>query len=174
MELVLLVIVLLIGLLLIPFGLPGLWLMVGAALVFSYLVPAGRAPGVTTLIVITLLALAAEVIEFVLGGRYARKYGGSRRAGWGAILGGLVGAVVGVPVPLIGSMIGAFIGAFAGALIAELSYGTTMGAASRVAKGALIGRAVAVAVKVAIGVVLIVWIVFALIWSTPAEAPRLP
>ena len=174
MELALLVIVLVFGLLLIPFGLPGLWLMVGATLVFSYLAPAGRGPGVMTLIAITLLALVAEVIEFVLGGRYARKYGGSRRAGWGAILGGLVGAVVGVPVPLIGSMIGAFIGAFAGALIAELTHGTAVGTATRVAKGALIGRAVAVAVKVALGLVLIVWVVFASLLSAPAETPQLP
>jgi uncharacterized protein YqgC (DUF456 family) len=161
MEVIVLVVVMLLGLLLIPLGLPGLWLMVGAALVFSYLAPAGRQLGVATLAGIAILALIAEIIEFMLGGRYARKYGGSRRAEWGAIIGGLVGAFVGVPVPLIGSMIGAFVGSFVGALGAELSRGSEVGPATRAAKGALIGRAVAVAVKVGIGLVLIVWVVFA-------------
>jgi len=161
MEVTLLALALLAGLFLIPFGLPGLWIMVGAALLFSYLAPTGAQLGLTTIIGITLLALIAEIIEFVLGGRYARKYGGSRRAGWGAIIGGLVGAVIGVPIPLVGSMVGAFLGSFAGALVAELTRGTAVGPATRVAKGALIGRVVAVAGKVAIGMVLIVWVVFA-------------
>ena len=38
-----------------------------------------------------------------IGFHFARRYGGSKRAGWGALAGGLIGAVVGVPVPIIGS-----------------------------------------------------------------------
>ena len=158
MEL-LLVAGLLIGLLLIPFGLPGLWLMLGAALVYSYAAP--QRLGLATLIVIGVLAAIAEALEFMLSGRYARKYGGSRRAGWGAIVGGLVGAIVGVPVPVVGSMIGAFVGAFAGALLAELTRGAAMGAAARVATGALLGRIAAVAMKVGVGMLIIVWVAFA-------------
>src|SRR3712207_5504062 len=112
MDVLLLVAALVIGLILIPFGLPGLWLMVGAALVYSYVAP--ERLGIWTILGITALAVVAEVIEFVLAGRYARKYGGSRRAGWGAIVGGMVGAIVGVPVPVLGSLVGAFVGAFAG------------------------------------------------------------
>jgi uncharacterized protein YqgC (DUF456 family) len=171
MDIVLLALALVVGLLLIPLGLPGLWVMVGAALVFSYVAPAGSRLGLTTILGIALLALIAEVIEFVLGGRYARKYGGSRRAGWGAIIGGVVGALIGVPVPIIGSMIGAFLGSFAGALVAELTRGTAVGPATRVAKGALIGRAVAVAVKAAIGLVLIVWVISALLLWGPSGVP---
>jgi uncharacterized protein YqgC (DUF456 family) len=156
MELLLLVLALLVGLALIPFGLPGLWLMVGAALVYSVAYP--QQLGVFTLIAITLLAVVAEVIEFVLAGRFARRYGGSRRAGWGAIIGSIAGAIVGVPVPLVGSVIGAFAGAFAGALVAELTRGSEVRAATRVATGALLGRAAAVAIKVAIGVALLAWV----------------
>ena len=162
MEALLLVAALVVGLILIPFGLPGTWLMVGAALLYSYLVPNGPI-GLTTLIITGLLALVAEVIEFMLGGRYARKYGGSRRAAWGAILGGIVGAIVGVPIPLIGSVIGAFAGSFAGAWIAERSRGSASGAATKVATGALVGRVVATGVKVAVGLVIAVWITFAVL-----------
>jgi uncharacterized protein YqgC (DUF456 family) len=160
MELLLLVLALIAGLLLIPFGLPGLWVMVGAALVYSYAVPAGGI-GTVTLVATALLATGAEVAEFMLGGRYARKYGGSRRAEWGAIIGGIVGAFVGLPIPLVGSLVGAFGGAFVGAWLAERSRGTSVGPATRVATGALVGRVVAAAVKVGIGVVIGVWIVFA-------------
>ncbi len=161
MEALLLMAVLVVGLLLIPLGLPGTWLMIGGALLYSYAVPGGGI-GLTTLIITSLIALGAEVVEFVSGGRYARKYGGSRRAAWGAILGGIVGAIVGVPLPVIGSMIGAFVGSFAGAWVFERSRGSAGGVATKVATGALIGRVVATAVKVAAGLAIMVWIAFAI------------
>ncbi len=160
MEELLLAIALVAGLLLIPLGLPGLWLMVGAALLYSYVKPT---ISVWTIGALTVLALIAELIEFALSARYTRKYGGSRRAGWGAIIGGVVGAFVWTPLPVIGPMIGAFAGAFVGAWVAEMTRkGTEVGGATRVATGALIGRIVAVAMKVGIGLVLAVWILLAL------------
>jgi len=159
MEELLLAIALVVGLLLIPLGLPGLWLMVGSALLYSYAKPT---ISIWTIGALTVLALIAELIEFALSARYTRKYGGSRRAGWGAIIGGVVGAFVWTPLPVIGPMIGAFAGAFVGAWVAEMTRGTEVGGATRVATGALIGRIVAVAMKVGIGLVLAVWILLAL------------
>jgi len=160
MEILLLSVILILSLILIPLGLPGTWIMVAAALGYWILVPTGGV-GMVTVIGTGLLALFGEIIEFSLSGRYARKYGGSRRAGWGAIIGGIVGAFVGVPVPIVGPVIGGFLGSFAGALVAELSRGSGGGTATRVAWGALIGRVTAAAAKVAIGIVMIVWIVVA-------------
>src|SRR5689334_18078056 len=85
------------SLLLIPIGLPGLWLMLGAALLYWIALPAGGI-GLWTLVGASVLVIIAEVLEFTIAGSYTRKYGGSRRASWGAILGGIVGAVFGVPV----------------------------------------------------------------------------
>lgn len=161
METILLLAALLVGLALIPLGLPGLWVMVGAALLYSFSQP--DRIGVPTLIVLVTLAVIAEVLEFLAAGKYARKYGGSKRAGWGAIVGGIAGAIVGVPVPVIGSVIGAFVGSFAGALVAEMTLGSRVGDATRVAKGALIGRAIATALKVAIGIALLAWVVIVLL-----------
>jgi hypothetical protein len=160
-EELLLMLALFVGLVLIPFGLPGLWVMVGAALLYSWAAPDRL--GVITLLGLTALAVVAEVLEFLTAGRYARKYGGSKRAAWGAIAGGIAGAIIGVPVPIIGSVIGAFVGSFAGALAAEMTLGGRIGDATRVAKGALIGRAVATALKVAIGVALLAWVVLVLL-----------
>lgn len=138
------------ALLLVPLGLPGAWVMVLVAVLYDWLVP--TAPiGWTYIGIAFALAVVAEVLEFTLSVRYTKKYGGSRRAGWGAILGGIAGAIVGVPVPIIGSVIGVFVGSFVGALVMEMTRReSTRGSATRVAWGALLGRVAAAATKTAL------------------------
>lgn len=161
MELLLLSAVILLSMILIVFGLPGLWVMIASAVCYRILVP-GQPIGWWTITAITILAICAELLEFTLTGKYARKYGGSRRAGWGAIIGGFIGMMVGIPIPVIGSVIGAFAGSFIGAFIAELSGGKSNTAgATRVATGALVGRVVATALKVGIGCAIAAWILVA-------------
>lgn len=142
------------GLLMVPLGLPGTWLQVAAIGAYAYVMP-GRA-GWWAFGIALVLAAAAEVIEFVMGGRFARKYGGSRRAAWGAILGGLAGAFMGIPIPIIGSVIGAFIGAFVGAAVLEMTAGAEARSALRVGWGAFLGRLAAAAMKSAVGVLIAV------------------
>jgi uncharacterized protein YqgC (DUF456 family) len=161
MVAILLVLVLLLGLFMIPLGLPGLWVMLAAVVGYMFLGPPGSI-GVWTIAIVAALAGLGELLELVLAGRYARKYGGSRRAGWGAIIGSIVGAIIGVPIPIVGSMIGAFLGAFAGAWVAELTRSAELRGATRVATGALLGRIAATAAKVGIGCAVIVWVGFAL------------
>jgi len=158
MQVLLLIAAIVIGLIMIPFGLPGTLVLFCAALCYHLLVPHG-AIGLTTVIAMGALMLMAEGLDFVLAGRFARKYGGSKRAGWGAVIGGMIGAFVGVPVPIIGSVIGAFVGAFIGAFVFEWSRGSGHATATRVAWGAFIGRVTAAAVKVAIGLGMAVWMI---------------
>lgn len=160
MELLLLAAIMALSLVLIVFGLPGLWIMIASAVGYRILMP-DHPVSWFTIVCITALAIVAEVLEFALAGNYARKYGGSRRAGWGAIIGGVVGAFMGVPIPIVGSVIGAFAGSFVGAFIAELSGGRSGGQATRVATGALIGRAVSTALKVGIGCTIAAWVLVA-------------
>jgi uncharacterized protein len=160
MPQIVLALVIIVSEVLIVLGLPGLWIMVATAVTYNLIVP-GDPIGWFTLVAVGVLALVAELLEFSLAGRYARKYGGSRRAGWGAIIGGIVGAIVGVPVPIIGPVIGAFVGSFLGALVAELTAGSSAGDATRVAKGALIGRVVSTVLKVGIGFTIGIWIFIA-------------
>ena len=160
MSLVLFAVVLLGCLALVPLGLPGIWLMIAAAVGFNAL--PGPAPiGTVSLVGVVLLAVVAEVLEFTVAARYTTRYGGSRRAGWGAIIGGFAGAIVGVPVPVIGSVIGAFVGAFAGAYVAERTGRSEHGAATRVATGALLGRAAAAALKTGCALAIAAWLMTA-------------
>ncbi|HKR09236.1 MAG TPA: DUF456 domain-containing protein [Gemmatimonadaceae bacterium] len=160
MYLLILAAVIILSLILIVLGLPGLWIMVASAVVYNLVVP-GDPIGWFTLVAVGVLALVAELLEFSMTGSYARKYGGSRRAGWGAIIGSIVGAMVGFPVPIVGPVIGAFVGSFLGALIAEFTGGSSAGDATRVAKGALIGRVVSTVLKIGIGFTIGIWIFIA-------------
>src|SRR6476646_8763776 len=137
MEQLLLVAAIVLGLLMIPFGFPGTLVLFAAALCYYLVVPAGGI-GLVTVIGVGALMLVAEGLEWVLTGRFTRRYGGSRRASWGAFAGGFVGAFV-----------------------AEWSAGSGHGAAARVAWGAFLGRVTAAATKIAIGLVMAVWMVAA-------------
>ena len=161
MDVLLFALALLASLLIIPLGLPGTWLMIIAAIGMN-LLGGGDRIGTVSLIGVGVLAVVAELLEFSVTGRYTRKYGGSRRAGWGAILGGIVGAIMGVPVPIVGSMLGAFVGAFVGALVFEYTrQGADGRSATHVATGALLGRVAAAAMKVGVGLIMAVWLLFA-------------
>ncbi len=148
------------GLLLVPLGLPGLWVMVAGVIGYGWLTDF-RSVGVVTIAVVTGLAFLGEIVEAWVGFGLARRYGGSPRAGWGALVGGIVGAVVGVPVPVVGSVIGGFVGSFAGAALFEYSRSWTTTTAVRAGWGAVLGRAAAAALKIALGVVIAVVGIFA-------------
>ena len=148
------------GLALIPLGLPGLWVIVLGILGFGWLTDF-RTLGMGSIVAVLGLALLGEAVEAYVGFRFAQRYGGSTRAGWGALAGGLIGAIVGVPVPIIGSVIGGFVGAFLGAALFEYSRARHSEGAVRAGWGALLGRALAAGVKMGVGIVIVVIGVFA-------------
>jgi uncharacterized protein YqgC (DUF456 family) len=143
----------LVGLAMAPLGLPGLWVMVGGVLAYGWLTNF-RSVGIATIAIVLALAFFGEIIDNWLGFHFARRYGGSKRSGWGALLGGIVGAMVGVPVAVIGSIIGAFLGSFLGAALFEYTYSQDAGIATRAGWGAVLGRAAAAAVKIAFGIMI--------------------
>ena len=150
----------LIGLVLIPLGLPGLWVIVLGILGHGWLTDF-RTLSAGFILLVVGLALLGEVFETWIGFRYARRYGGSSRAGWGALVGGLVGAIMGVPVPIIGSVIGGFVGAFVGAALFEYTRVKKLEGSAKAGWGAVLGRAAAAAMKMGVGVVMVVAALFA-------------
>ncbi len=147
------------GLILIPFGLPGLWVILLAILGYGWLTDF-RTLSTGAVALAIALPLLGEGVETWIGFRFARRYGASSRAGWGALVGGLVGAVVGVPLPIVGSVIGGFVGAFLGAALFEYTRARQSEGAVMAGWGAVLGRAAAAAVKIAVGVVMMVGVLF--------------
>src|SRR5919198_5541430 len=78
------------GLLLVPFGLPGLWVMVLGVIGYGWLTQF-RSVGVATIAVAVGLAFIGEIVEAWVGFGLARRYGGGRRGGGGGVRGGPVG-----------------------------------------------------------------------------------
>ena len=144
--------IMLAGLIIIPFGLPGLWLMIG---VVAYGVFAGSVAW-WTLAILVILGLIAELLEFLAVKKLSDRHGGSRLAFAGAIVGGLVGAVIGAPIPVIGSFVAGVAGTFAGAALVTMYERRDLSHGMRVGYGAALGRALAVAIKVAVAIVVLV------------------
>src|SRR3989442_6638351 len=107
-----------VGLILIPLGLPGLWIMVGGILAYGWLTEF-RSVGVATIVIALAIAFLGEILDNWLGFRFAKRYGGFTRFGWGGLLGGLVGPGVGLPVAVVWRGVGAVICALAGAVVVE-------------------------------------------------------
>ena len=145
------VVLMVLSLIAIPIGLPGLWVMIGIVAVGSL---AGEVPIVLTLILAGLAGLA-ELAEFLIVRWTSARYGGSQKAFWGALAGGLAGTLISTPVPLLGPLLGGLIGTFLGAAAVALWQYRRFGPAGRVAWGAVLGRALAATVKTATGVAIL-------------------
>ena len=116
---VLLACVLLTGLLLNLFGLPGNWLMLLAAAGYTWLTWDRGYVHWVSLVVLLVVAVAGEVVEFFAAGAGAKKAGGTIWGTIGALLGGLIGGffLTGlVPIPIIGTLVGLIAGTFIGAM----------------------------------------------------------
>lgn len=152
---ILLVVVSVVGLAISVLGLPGLWLMVAAAALYA-VVTGGDVLTGQTVVVVTLLAIASEVVEFIAGAAGSKTAGGSWRSIVGAAVGAIVGGVVGVPVPIVGPVLGAILGAAVGAGALELtSDSRDLRKAGHVAVGAAKGRAIGTVSKLSFGAVML-------------------
>jgi uncharacterized protein YqgC (DUF456 family) len=140
----------LVALCVIPLGLPGTWLQVVAAAVAVW---ATDRP-IGWLLVLVVLAVAGEIAEMLSGQWGARRFGGSPRAAWGALIGGFAGLFIGTPVPLVGSLVMSFVGSFVGAIVGEMSGRRQIAPELRVGLGAVLGRALGIAAKLGVGFVI--------------------
>lgn len=146
----------LLALVTLAFGIPGTFLIVGAALVYGW-ATGFAAVQWSTIGWLALLALTAEVIEFLAGAAAAAGHKPSRRVTVAVLAAGFIGGIVGAPFLFgIGALIGALIGAFAGAAAAVASEGGTVASAFTTGIAAMRGRLLGFAIKAAIAVVMII------------------
>lgn len=103
--------------------------------------------GWLSLLLIGLLALLAVVGDLLASAFGARRYGASRLAVAGALLGGVVGIVFGP--------IGFLLGPFVGAVLGELLQGRRPGQAGRAGWGATLGLLLGTVLKLVLGLMMI-------------------
>lgn len=134
--------------------LPGTTLILLGAVLHHLLLPAQSA-GWPTLIGLTLLMLAAHVVDFVSGAVGAKRFGATKWGAYGGLIGALVGIFFGLPGLLVGPLFGVFVG--------ELLGGQGVLPAGRSTWGTLIGTAAGMVLKLAIAVAMIAWFLLA-VW----------
>jgi hypothetical protein len=97
-----------------------------------------------------LLATLTFVVDYLANAWGVTRFGGSKAAIWGGVLGLLAGAFVFPPLGLV-------LGPFAGAFLAELAASRRSFHAFRVGVGSLVGFLGGTAVKLGIEIVMIIW-----------------
>lgn len=150
------IIVLFLGFFSIIFGLPGT--IVIAADVFVYALVTGFHPiGWKVILVIIILAVLAETLEFFIGMSVALQFGLSVRGLWASIAGSMIGAALLTPFFLgFGAIAGAFLGGFAGVFTVEMIRQQSLKPAFRAGYGIILGRIAGICVKGSLAFTMIV------------------
>jgi len=153
------------GLISIMFGFPGNFIILADSFFLGWY---GDFKSVSfqVLIVLVLLSVFGEVIEFLLGIIGSKRHKSSNSAIIGSIVGGIIGAVLGAPFLFGGgALLGAFMGAFAGAFLVELYKTKHVNQSIQSGWGALIGRVGGTITKGIIGIVMISITIFSVFRS---------
>ncbi len=145
--------------LVIPLGIPGTFFIAGFSLLEGVLTDFAHVTPVLV-IVLFLIAIALEGLEYIITGASARKYGASRAGIFGAVGGAVLGAVFGSALlPIVGTLVGTLAGAYLGAVLVELARTNSSSIALRAGLGAFLGSAGGKLAKVVGGIVMLMLII---------------
>ncbi|MBW1659888.1 MAG: DUF456 domain-containing protein [Deltaproteobacteria bacterium] len=150
--------VLLIGIFSIAFGIPGTWIILLDAIIYAWITHFN----VLTfqgLILLILLAITGEVLEFFLSIKGIKRSKPSKGVILVSFFSGLILAIMMAPLFFgLGAIIGALIGTFGGAFLMEYFSQKRLGHAMHVGWKAFLGRLVGFLSKFAIASIMIVFI----------------
>jgi uncharacterized protein YqgC (DUF456 family) len=154
------------GVVLTALQMPGNWLILAATGLFAWYRWGEETFSYdrTALIVLLVLALFGELLEFLAGAMGSKVAGGTKRAAALSVVAALLGAIAGtfaIPIPIIGTLLGAAVGAGLGSFAGDRWAGRDWRAAFRGAQGAAIGKLTGAAAKLAVA---------AAMWLTAATA----
>ncbi len=149
-------------LILVLFGLPGNWLMIISACSLTWWRYDDGIFSVPVIVIVVILAVIGEIVEFFAGMTGAKKAGASWFGSMAAIIGSIAGAFFGtflIPLPIIGTLFGACCGAAVGTIGVELLCGKDLHESFRFGLGAGVGDLIGKTGKFIIG--LGIWLIIA-------------
>jgi len=123
--------------------------------------------GLKLLIILFLIYLLGEALEYIFIIFGARRFGASNASIIGAIVGGIIGAVIGTAFFGVGVIAGTFAGIFFGAFLVELAVKRDIVRSIKSGTGGVLGRIGSIGAKVIIAIVM-----FALIFLSIAKDVR--
>ena len=121
-------------------NLPGIPVMFGGMLLAAWVGHFQKIP-IWVIVFLGVLAAFSVVFDFLSGTYGAKRYGASKAAVWGALIGTIVGLFFGIP--------GIILGPFVGAVIGQLVSGSPIEDAAKVGFGTWIGLLIGTAIKLA-------------------------
>jgi uncharacterized protein len=157
----LLLIGMIVGLVIIPFGLPGTIVILGSVLIYAVLTDFNAGVGVWFFVLLCILTAVSETADNWLTAVGARRYGASTGSMWLSLLGGLFGAIMigGTLAIFLGPLapiVGGFVGAFLVVFLYERSHGKDTREALRAGWGTFLGRAAGIVLKFVIAVLMVI------------------
>ena len=157
------------GLVSIPFGLPGTVIILGAILIYAIATHFNAGIGIPFFIVLCIMTLLAETADNWLSAIGARRYGASTGSIWLSFVGGIGGAVfiggpLAIPLGPLGPIAGGFIGTFAIVVAYELYLRKNWKEALKAGWGTLAGRMAGIILKVVIAAAMIISVAVAMLF----------
>ena len=127
--------------------------------------------GLTVIVIVLLLTIIGEILEFFTSAISTKKAGGTKRGIWfsviGSIIGSLAGIFVGIPIPIIGSLLAALLfsgaGALLGAYYGEKVEGKNSKEAWKVGVSSFTGRILGSLIKIICGFIALICISVAMV-----------
>jgi uncharacterized protein YqgC (DUF456 family) len=148
--LIALAVVCFVGILLAVLQLPGTWIILVAAVGYSWH-SGWDSPNLSMIALLGGMAVFGELLEFAASALLSRRMGASRRAAWYGLLGGLIGMFIfSLPVPVLGTIAGGIIGCFLGAVLGEMTARNGVSRAAKVGLISAVGRALGTVTKLVV------------------------
>lgn len=137
------------------FNLPGNFIILGFSLLLAWYEGFEKL-NIKIIVVLIIIALLAELVDFLIGVIGAKRYQSSNRAIFVSIIFGIIGGIWLSPLFFgFGALIGAFIGAYIGALLVELINGRNMSESLHSAWGVFLGKLGGVFSKILMGLIMV-------------------
>ena len=157
------------GLVMIPFGLPGVGFILLSTVIYSFATGFSGVVSFKLLIIFCALTLFAETADNWFMALGARKYGASRTAVWlsfvGAIWGSvLLGSLLALVIGVLGPFVGAFAGSFLTVFLYEYIQKKQAKEALRAGWGTVLGRTAGIILKMTIGVGMVLTVMIKIIF----------
>ncbi len=145
--LTLFILLLFVGIFITVYGFPGTFVVLTDVIIYSW-ITGFKEIGFSIILILAVLTLAAEAVDFYLGMKGAKKYTPSRTAVFASLVGGIFGAIALTPILFgLGTALGIFLGGFSGVLVAEFMEEQRLKPAFRASYGALLARIAGVITK---------------------------
>lgn len=161
----------LVGFLAIFFAAGGTLIIFFGALVYALLTNFATF-NVYWLVLIFVLYVIGEILEFFMTAWGAKQFGASNWAVAGAMIGGIAGVIWGAALAGIGAFFGVFIGIFTGAFLAEWLVKGDVRQSIKAGTGGVFGRVGAIAVKTVIALIIIAMLAVKIIAAAPQGLPK--